>query len=77
MNKLGYARSKDAVYRHKYQPDARPRVAKSMKEYFKSAGVGVLPWPGSLPEMNPPDYGYRASLKGDIRRKRPRNFGRR
>ena len=57
------------------QDNARPRVAKSVREYFKSAGIEVLPWPGSSPDLNPLDYGYWACLKDDIRRKLPRNLG--
>ena len=46
-----------------------------MREYFKSAGIDALPWPGSSPDLSPLDYGYCACLQGDIRRKLPRNLG--
>ena len=42
--------------------------------YFKSAGVEVLPWPGSPPDLNPLDYGFWACLEDDIRRKLLRNL---
>ena len=32
--------------------NARPRVAQSMKKFFESAEVEVLPWPGSPPDRS-------------------------
>ena len=51
--------------------NARPRVAQSMKRYFESAGVEVLPWPGSPPDLIPLGCSHWARMSST-----PADFGR-